>query len=42
MDAKDIKVCPKCGMAVAGNIMRCLSCRTYIPDDPKLQKDEEE
>lgn len=32
MEAKEIKICPKCGMAVAGNIMYCLYCRTYLPD----------
>lgn len=34
---KLIKVCPnpKCHMAVAGNIMYCLACKTPIPDPPQ-------
>ena len=40
MDAKDIKSCPKCGGAWAGNITRCLYCGTYMPD-PVNYKNEE-
>jgi hypothetical protein len=31
-DARDIKSCPKCKMAFAGNIDRCPSCKTFVPD----------
>ena len=41
---KLIKICPnpKCHMAVAGNIMYCIACRTPIPDPPQKAEDREE
>jgi hypothetical protein len=28
--ANTTKVCPNCGMALAGNITKCLYCKTYF------------
>ena len=38
MEAKYIKIC-RCGMAVAGNIMKCPACKSHIPD-PRGDVDE--
>lgn len=32
-EARSIKVCPHCGCALAGNIMRCPTCANYVSDE---------
>jgi hypothetical protein len=39
-DARDIKSCPKCKMAFAGNIDRCPCCKTFVPDAPARNTDD--